>query len=101
MLIIQALEQDLTSVKHSLATTSIALRQYETEMAELVRARTEIECLVTDFQQAGVSGEQRRKDISEELEKLEERIEQSASRLMDLGNELDERVAEEREAKEA
>lgn len=69
-------------------------------MAELVRAKTEIECLVTDFQQAGVSGEQRRKDISAELEKLEERIEESASRLMDLGNELDERVAEEREAKE-
>lgn len=70
-------------------------------MAELVRARTEIECLVTDFQQAGVSGEQRRKDISEELAKLEERIEESASRLMDLGTELDERVAEEREAKDA
>lgn len=70
-------------------------------MAQLVRARTEIECLINDFQQAGTSGEERRKEIGAELEELEKTIEASASRLVDLGTELDERVAEEREAKEA
>lgn len=70
-------------------------------MAELVRAKTEIECLITDFQQAGTSGEQRRKDIGKELDDLEKRIEKSADRLVDLGTELDERIGEEREAKDA
>lgn len=70
-------------------------------MAQLVRARTEIECLIADFQQAGSSGEERREAIGKELDTLEERIEEAASKLVDLGTELDERIAEERDAKEA
>ena len=70
-------------------------------MAQLVRAKTEIECLITDFQQAGTSGDARREEISQELEALDETIEEAAGRLVDLATDLDERIAVERQAKEA
>jgi structural maintenance of chromosome 3 (chondroitin sulfate proteoglycan 6) len=91
----------MTTAEHSLKATSAALKQYETEMDQLVRARTELECLIADFEEAGTSGEEKRAKISEELDQLEKTIETSAERLIDLGSELDERVAAEKEAKEA
>jgi structural maintenance of chromosome 3 (chondroitin sulfate proteoglycan 6) len=91
----------MTTAEHSLKTTTAALKQYETEMDQLVRARTELECLIADFEEAGTSGEEKRAKISAELEELEKTIETSAERLIDLGTELDERVAAEKDAKEA
>ncbi|EIW66746.1 hypothetical protein TREMEDRAFT_70024 [Tremella mesenterica DSM 1558] len=99
--VVQQYEEALTTAKHALSTTSLALRQYESEMAELVRAKTEIECLLEDFAQAGESSEEKRGQLSGELESLEARLEEASDRLVDLGAELEDRVAEEREAKEA
>lgn len=70
-------------------------------MEDLVKSRTEIECLIDDFKQANVSGEQKRKDGAKELEELENRIAEVTSRIEALGADLDARVAEEKEAKEA
>ena len=70
-------------------------------MAELVRSRTEIECLISDFNLASQNGEQKRKQTAKELETLEKRMEEVTSRMAVLGSELDERVAEERKAREA
>jgi structural maintenance of chromosome 3 (chondroitin sulfate proteoglycan 6) len=70
-------------------------------MADLVKSRTEIECLIEDFRQANVSGEQRRREVAEELTTLEARISDVAERIAELGQELEARVTEEREAKEA
>lgn len=69
-------------------------------MADLVRARTEIECLIEDFKQAGELGEERRGEISEELERLETRIQDTSARLDALQDELDQRISEEKDAKE-
>jgi structural maintenance of chromosome 3 (chondroitin sulfate proteoglycan 6) len=77
------------------------LRQFEVEKDQLVRARTELECLIADFEEAGSSGEEKRAKIAEELDELEKTIEESASRLIDLGTELDDRSAAEKEAKES
>ncbi|WWD18464.1 hypothetical protein CI109_102916 [Kwoniella shandongensis] len=98
---VQRYEEALTTAKHSLSTTQIALRQYETEMADLVRARTEIECVIADFTTAGEAGEERRAEVSEELQALEERIEEASERLDALVTEVEERIAEERSAREA
>ena len=70
-------------------------------MADLVRARTEIECVINDFTQANQNGEERRQEIAEELEGLEERIGEATERLDALVADLEEKIAAEREAKEA
>lgn len=70
-------------------------------MADLVRVRTEIECVIADFSQAGQSGEQRRNEVARELTALEERIDEANETLDGLVAELQERLAEEKEAKEA
>lgn len=90
-----------TTAEHSLKTTSAALQQYEIEKDQLVRARTELECMIADYEEAGTSGEEKRAKIADELEELEKTIEESASKLVDLGTELEDRSAAEREAKES
>jgi len=90
-----------TIAEHSLKTTSAALQQYEVEKDQLVRARTELECMIADYEEAGTSGEEKRAKIAEELEQLEKTIEESAGKLIDLGTELDDRTAAEKEAKES
>ena len=94
-------EEALTTAKHALSTTHIALRQYESEMADLIRARTEIECVIQDFRSTSEAGQQRRGEMSEELEDLEQRISETSDRLDALREELDERISAEKSAKEA
>lgn len=89
----------MTSAKHALSTTVIALRQYESEMADLVKTRTEIECVIADFKASQEGGEERRKEMADELEQLEERIDDANERLQKLEDELDTRIEEERKAK--
>ena len=69
-------------------------------MADLVRAKTEIECIINDYAQAGEGGEQKRKDIAEELGTLEERISGASDRLETLLADLNQRLGEERDAKD-
>jgi hypothetical protein len=57
--------------------------------------------MIADFEEAGTSGEEKRAKIADELEELEKTIEKSAERLIDLGTELEERSAAEKEAKES
>lgn len=57
--------------------------------------------MIADFSQAGQTGERRRAEVSDELRELEERITETDERLDGLLAELEERIAEERGAKEA
>ena len=59
-----------TTAEHSLKTTSAALKQYEVEKDQLVRARTELECMIADYEEAGTSGEEKRAKIAEERNSL-------------------------------
>ena len=93
-------EEALAAAKTTLSTSSLSLLQYEAEMADLIRARTEIECIIADFNQAGESGQKRRRDTAKELNSVEKRIGEVTGRLDALSDELDDRVKEEREAKE-
>ena len=70
-------------------------------MADLVRARTEIECVIADFSQAGQTGEQRRVQLAQELNALEDRINEANEKLEGLVSELEQRLTSERESKEA
>lgn len=99
-LIIQGLEEQLTTAKHGLATASISLQQYESEMSGLVRDKTEVECVIADFAQSSEASETRRIEITEQLSSIDNRVGKATERLMELSSELEARVAEEREAKE-
>jgi len=57
--------------------------------------------MIADYEEAGTSGEEKRAKIADELEQLEKTIEESAEKLIDLGTELDDRTAAEKEAKES
>ena len=70
-------------------------------MADLVRTRTEIECVIADFKVAQEGGDEKRQELSEALEALETKIEEASEKLDALANELENRIAEEKEAKEA
>ena len=70
-------------------------------MADLVRARTEIECVIADFSQAGEVGERRRIQVADEFKALDTRIGEANETLDGLVAELEERAREERDAKEA
>lgn len=96
----QVLENELTKAKHSLSTSSITLQQYESEMADLVRSKTEVECLIEDFEQASENNETRRMEAEAQLKSLEKRVAKATDRLVELSNELETYTAGEREARE-
>ncbi|BEJ13833.1 hypothetical protein CspHIS471_0310070 [Cutaneotrichosporon sp. HIS471] len=97
---IQKMEDKLTRNKHSHSTSSIALQQYESEMEDLVRSKTEVECIIADFQQAGENNETRRLETIEQLESLDRRVKRTADKLGELNTALEQRTAEERQAKD-
>ncbi|WRT67771.1 uncharacterized protein IL334_004744 [Kwoniella shivajii] len=97
---VQQYEESLTTAKHALSTTQLALRQYEAEMADLVRARTEIQCVIDDFSAAGEAGESRRAEVAAELESLEERIQEANERLDGLVDEAEQSLRTEKQARE-
>lgn len=76
------------------------MQQYESEMADLVRSKTEIQCLISDFEQASENTETRRLEAAEQLKSLEKRVSAASNRLVELSSDLEERVHEEREAKD-
>ncbi|KAK4689553.1 structural maintenance of chromosome 3 (chondroitin sulfate proteoglycan 6), partial [Tremellales sp. Uapishka_1] len=98
--VVQKHEEALTKAKHALSTTSIALRQAESEKADLIRIRTEIECVIADFAQAGEVGQARRQQIAQALVDLEKRIAEAGGNLDEIEPELEAWVAEEKEARE-
>ncbi|GMK53629.1 hypothetical protein CspeluHIS016_0102150 [Cutaneotrichosporon spelunceum] len=97
---IQEMEDKLTRNKHSHSTSSIALQHYESEMEDLVRTKTEVECIIADFQQAGENNETRRRETIEQLESLDRRVKRTADKLVELNAALEQRTAEERQAKD-
>jgi structural maintenance of chromosome 3 (chondroitin sulfate proteoglycan 6) len=94
------MEDKLTRSKHSHSTTSIALQQYESEMEDLVRSKTEVECIIADFAQASENNETRRLETVEQLESLDRRVKRTADKLVELNAALEQRTAAERAAKD-
>lgn len=90
----------MTKTKHLLSTAAISLQQYEAEMNDLVRAKTEVECLIEDYMQSSEATETRRLEAAEQLAAIERRVGQASARLAEVSAELVQRVAEEREAKQ-
>lgn len=90
----------MTRAKHSLSTASISLQQYENEMSDLVRSKTEVECVIEDYAQSSEASETRRLEITEQLAAIDKRVARASERLVELTTELEARTAEERQARE-
>jgi structural maintenance of chromosome 3 (chondroitin sulfate proteoglycan 6) len=79
---------------------SISLHQDEGERNDLLRDKTEVECIIEDFAQSSENGETRRLEVTEQLASIDKRVGKASERLMDLSLQLEQRTAEERQAKE-
>lgn len=69
-------------------------------MGDLVRSKTEVQCLIDDFEQASENNETRRLEAAEQLKSLEKRVTKATERLVELSGDLDTLVSDERDAKE-
>lgn len=69
-------------------------------MEELVRSKTEVECVIADFEQASENNETRRMETTEQLEALERKVGRVSERLRELNAALEQRTVDERAAKD-
>lgn len=66
-----------------------------------MRNRTELECIIADFETAGEVDEYRRAELAEELEMIQQKIDEATARLEDLVTEAEQKIGEEKTAREA
>lgn len=66
-----------------------------------MRNRTELECIIADFETAGEVGEYRRAELAEELEMIQQKIDEANARLEDLVAEAEQKIGKEKTAREA
>lgn len=66
-----------------------------------MRNKTELECVIADFETAGQVGEHRRAELAEELEVMQQKVDEATARLEDLVQEAEQRIGEEKAAREA
>lgn len=66
-----------------------------------MRNRTELECIIADFETAGEVGEHRRAELAEELDMIQQKIDEATARLEDLVAEAEQKIGGEKTAREA
>ncbi|KAJ7109178.1 RecF/RecN/SMC [Mycena epipterygia] len=71
---IQDLEKAISDAKHSLETVGSTRHEAQAELTDLIRSRTEIECIVQDLQSAGLRAGGKRDEYDAELRQVEEQI---------------------------
>lgn len=97
---IQRVEEKLTEVKHSLATTEISHKQDESERADLLRSKAEVECVIADYEQAGENNETRRLELAEQLDDIDKRVSKASEDFATVGAQYEANLARERQEKE-
>ncbi|KAI9568335.1 RecF/RecN/SMC [Boletus coccyginus] len=81
---IQRLEQKISQTKHNLSTLGITRQDAQSELSDLVRSRTELECIIADLQSAGENEDGRRAELENELAALEQQIQLKERELSQL-----------------
>ncbi|KAL4070010.1 RecF/RecN/SMC [Scleroderma yunnanense] len=71
---IQRLEQKISETKHALSTSTITRQDAQAELTDLVRSRTELECVIADLQSAGEQEGGRRAELEREVATVEHQI---------------------------
>lgn len=93
----QKLESELTNARIRTTTLSVQASQSASEMTDLIKAKTELECVIEDAVSAGQDGEARRHANERELEEVEQRMNAIRTELMELDPQLEDLIADERE----
>jgi structural maintenance of chromosome 3 (chondroitin sulfate proteoglycan 6) len=97
---IQDLETEQTESKIKLSNLAVQSRQNTTQLEDLIRRRTELECLIDDVDQANQDGAGTREDREQELENIETRLVQVREELDQLGTQYEERATQERQLRQ-
>ncbi|KAA1469211.1 RecF/RecN/SMC protein [Dentipellis sp. KUC8613] len=71
---IQTLETKIKEAKHSLSTLSLTRQGAQAELTDLIRSRTELECVVADLRAADARAGGTRSELETELASLESQI---------------------------
>jgi len=86
----QDLEKMMSEARHSLETVAQSRRDTQAELTDLVRSRTELECIVEDLRAANQNAGGRREDYEAELEQIEQKIAEKEASLEELTPEWEE-----------
>jgi len=76
-------------------------RELEEEMAQLVKSKTEVECLVEDMRSNQSQGANQRSSLQKQLKKIQQAVQAKEVELMELEPEWDTARTREREARQA
>jgi structural maintenance of chromosome 3 (chondroitin sulfate proteoglycan 6) len=74
----------MAEARHSLETVAQTRRDIQAELTDLIRSRTELECIVEDLRAANQNSGGRREDYEAELEQIEEKITEKGNLLAEL-----------------
>ena len=80
----------MSEAGHSLETIAQSRRDTQAELTDLVRSRTELECIVEDLCAANQNAGGRREDYEAELEQIEQKISEKEASLEELTPEWEE-----------
>jgi len=80
----------MSEARHSLETVAQSRRDTQAELTDLVRSRTELECIVEDLHAANQNAGGRREDYEAELEQIEQKIAEREASLEELTPEWEE-----------
>ncbi|TFY79932.1 hypothetical protein EWM64_g4080, partial [Hericium alpestre] len=81
---IQTLEKKISETKHSLSMATLTRHGAQSELSDLIRTRTELECVVEDLRAADARAGGKRTELESELEDIESRIQQKEEELAEL-----------------
>ncbi|KAF8578490.1 structural maintenance of chromosome protein 3 [Ramaria rubella] len=85
----EELEKNIKALEHALSVLSLQKHGTKAELADLVRTRTELECVIDDLKIAGEKGEERRAGLELELQEVEEDIKNKEVEIMEIDPDLD------------
>lgn len=80
---VQALKEQIANLKSTLSVSSLSKHGFSSELEDLLRTRTELECVIADLEHAGEKGEVRRGGLQEELDDVMSRINDVETELME------------------
>jgi len=97
----QTLEADIKDKKRQQAVLLANKRELEEEMAQLVKSKTEVECLVADMQSNRSQDANQRNSLQKQLSKIQQAIQTKEVEFMELEPEWEAAQNREREARQA
>ncbi|CED84349.1 Structural maintenance of chromosome protein 3 (sister chromatid cohesion complex Cohesin, subunit SMC3) [Phaffia rhodozyma] len=99
--IIQDLENLVSASNQETLQLNMSIQQSEKELLDLVRSRTEVNCVIADLQLSSGESTERREYLEQELASIEDRITQVNAELAEVEPEFRRVVGEEKENRQA